>query len=162
MADTLIAYFSWSGRSAALAQKLYRNLPGSSLYHIATKRSYAKHFVSCAAQAAAEKKKNERPDLQTHLSGKQVMKYDRMILIYPIWCGTCPMAVRTFLEGIRTERLDLFPVALSMKTDVRKSVEDIRLSAPKAAVAEGLRLSGKKSGEEEAYEAVMRYLGLRD
>ena len=160
MADTLIAYFSWSGRSAALARKLYRAVPQSELYHIATKRTYAKRFLHCAAQAAGEKRRDERPEIQVHLSGKQVSKFDRIILIYPIWCGSCPMAVKTFLEGIRTDRLDLFPIALSMKTDAKKSVEDIRSSAPKAAIAEGLRLSGKKSDSQESFDSVMRYLGL--
>ena len=162
MADTLIAYYSWSGRSAALARKLHRSLPGSELYHIAAKRKYSKNFAICAEQAYMEKRRNERPDIQVHLTGKQMMKFERMILVYPIWCGTCPMAVRSFLESVRTDRLDIFPVALSMKSSAGKSVADIRDSAPKAAVAEGLTLKGKKSDSLEAYEKVMSYLGLRN
>ena len=161
MADTLIAYYSWSGRSAALARKLHRNLPGSELYHIATKRKYSRRFPVCAEQAFVEKRRNERPDIQVHLSGKQMLKFDRIILIYPIWCGTCPMAVLTFLEGIRTDRLDLFPIALSMTSSAAKSVEDLRKSAPDAAMAEGLSLKGKRADTEESYESVMKYLGLR-
>ena len=160
MADTLIAYYSWSGRSAVLARKLYRNISGSELYHIASKRKYSKHFVICAGQAFLEKRRRERPDIQIHLSGKQMLKYDRMILIYPIWWGTCPMSVRTFLEGIRTDRLDVFPIALSMSSNAEKSVADICDAAPKAAVAEGLSLKGKRADSEKSFEEVMRYLGL--
>ena len=87
MADTLIAYYSWSGRSAALATKLYQSIPGSELYHIETKRNYSRHFAVCAEQAFMEKRRNERPDIRVHLTGKQMLKYDRVILIYPIWCG---------------------------------------------------------------------------
>ncbi len=162
MADTLIAYYSWSGRSAALAAKLHDDIPGSNLYHIETKRKYSGSFFICAGQAMREKKKDARPEIKVQLSGKQMLKYDRVILIYPIWAGTCPMAVRTFLEGIRTDRLDLFPVALSMKSDARKSVEDIHSSAPKAAIAEGLALKGKKSDSKEAWDAVMKYLGIQE
>ncbi len=160
MSDTLIAYYSWSGRSAALAEKLYRNIPGSRIYHIAAKRKYSGNFLICSGQAIREKKKNARPEIQVQLSGKQMLKYDRIILIYPIWAGTCPMAVLTFLEGIKTDRLDIFPISLSMKSDALKSVEDIRSSAPKAAIAEGLSLKGKKSGSKESYDSVMKYLGL--
>ena len=161
MADTLIAYYSWSGRSAALSRKLHRSLPGSELYHIEAKRKYSRHFIFCAKQAFMEKRRNERPDIRVHLTGKQMLKYDRVILIYPIWCGTCPMAVRTFLESIRTDRLDLFPVSLSMTSTAAKSLSDIRESAPKAAIAEGLSLKGRKSDSAESVEAVMTYLGLR-
>lgn len=161
MADTLIAYYSWSGRSAALARKLSQSIPESELYHIATKKNYSRHFAVCAEQAYMEKRRNERPDIQIHLSGKQMLKFERILLIYPIWCGTCPMAVRTFLESVRTDRLDLFPIALSMTSSAAKSVEDIRESAPKAAIAEGLSLKGKKADSEESFKAVMKYLGLR-
>ena len=54
MADTLIAYYSWSGRSAALAAKLHDDIPGSDLYHIETKRKYSGSFFICAGQAMQE------------------------------------------------------------------------------------------------------------
>lgn len=161
MADTLIAYFSWSGQSARLAEKLRDHIPDSERYHILTKQTYAKGFFGCAGQARKELKQDARPELLNQLTGKQMLKYDRIILIYPIWCGTCPRAVNTFLEGIRTDRLDIFPVALSRSTDVRRSVEDIRKSAPKAAIAEGITIKGKKSQTQEAYDAIMEYLGLQ-
>ena len=160
MADTLIAYFSWSGQSARLAEKLRDHIPGSERYHILTKRVYAKGFFHCVVQARKEQKNEVLPELMNQLTGKQMLKYDRIILIYPIWCGTCPMAVKTFLEGIRTDRLDLFPIALSRSSGVSKSVEDIRSSAPEAAIAEGLRIQGKTADSQEAYDAVMEYLGL--
>lgn len=160
MADTLIAYFSWGGKSAALASKLHNAIDGSDVYHIITQRRYSGSFFITVGQALREKKHDARPALKVQLSGKQMLKYDRVILIYPIWGGTCPMAVRTFLEGIRTDRLDIFPISLSHASGALQSVIDIKKSAPEAAVAEGLALKGRDADSYESFEKVMKYLGL--
>ncbi len=159
--DTLIVYYSWSGNSEKLAKNLNEAIFSSDIFKIRTKRKYSTSFFVAAFQAGREKRKKTRPEIIETVSGKKLSKYERIILIYPIWDGSCPMAVLTFLESIKTEGLDIFPISTSSSVTLGSSLRDIRGSAPEANIAEGLAVPGKVADTQKAVNTVFHYLGLR-
>lgn len=160
-ADTLIVYYSWSGKSEKLAKNLNEALIGSDIFKIRTKRKYSTSFFIACFQAGREKRKKARPEIMDSIAGKKMAKYERIILVYPIWCGSCPMAILTFLESIKTKDLDIFPISTSASITLGSSLADIKKSAPEANIAEGLAVPGKVADTQKAVNTVFHYLGLR-
>lgn len=160
-AETLIVYYSWSGNSEKLAKNLHQAIIGSDLFKIVTKRKYSASFFLAAFQAGREKRKHARPEIEGGIAGKKMSKYERIILIYPIWDGSCPMCVLTFLESIKTKDLDIFPISTSSSVTLGSSLKAIRESAPEANIAEGLAVPGKTADTQKAVNTVFHYLGLK-
>ena len=53
MANTLIAYFTWSGNPAHLAQRIQR-ITGGDLFHIRTQQPYPKSYPMTVSRAYKE------------------------------------------------------------------------------------------------------------
>ncbi len=157
MANTLIAYFSWGGSCRALAENLQRSLKDADLFQIETERNYSKNFVVCCVQAAKEKKMDARPALTGYPSS--VENYDRVILIYPCWCGTSPMPVLTFAEHIDGHGLRIYPVCSSSASGGKKSFVDINNVMPASTVADGVSVPGKTTASEGAVHQILDRLG---
>lgn len=66
-------------------------------------------------------------------------QYDTIYLGYPIWYGTAPMPVFTFLESYDFSGKTLIPFCTSGSTGIGASVSDIREVCPNAEVLSGLR-----------------------
>ena len=95
MANTLIAYFTWSGNSAHLAQRIQR-ITGGDLFHIRTQQPYPKSYPMTVSRAYKELQQHLWPELAAQVSRPE--QYDQLYLVYPNWCGTMPMAVSAFLR----------------------------------------------------------------
>lgn len=104
----LIAYFSRAdenynvgtvavGNTELLAGHI-RNYLGedTDAFKIETTYDYPKDYDECTKVAQEEKNQNARPEYKGNID---VSKYDTIFLGYPIWWGTVPMVVNTFLES---------------------------------------------------------------
>lgn len=104
----LIAYFSRAdenynvgtvavGNTELLAGHI-RNYLGedTDAFKIETTYDYPKDYDECTKVAQEEKNQNARPEYKGAID---VSKYDTVFLGYPIWWGTVPMVVNTFLES---------------------------------------------------------------
>jgi flavodoxin len=136
---TLIAWFSWGGTCRALAEQLGNALPAET-FQIARSEDYPSDYNECVKQSVSEKQANARPDLKSEVP--DASGFNRIILIYPNWCGTCPMPVFSFLDQFQTAGRMIFPICLNGGSGLASSVADIKAAAPQAAVREGLSLSG--------------------
>lgn len=87
MANTLIAYFTWSGNSAHLAQRIQR-ITGGDLFHIRTQQPYPKSYPMTVSRAYKELQQHLWPELAAQVSRPE--QYDQLYLVYPNWCGTMP------------------------------------------------------------------------
>lgn len=104
----LIAYFSRAdenynvgtvavGNTEFLASHI-KNYLGEDVdaFKIETIYDYPKDYDECTKVAQEEKNQNARPEYKGNID---VSKYDTIFLGYPIWWGTVPMVVNTFLES---------------------------------------------------------------
>lgn len=149
----LIAYFSRAqeiyptdldGYSAAtprvnntelLALKL-QELTGADLFQIQTERVYPVEHSANSEIAGREKEEDARPVLVTHVENMEL--YDTILLGYPLWWYTAPMAVRTFLEEYDFSGKRIVPYATSLGAGISESLSDIARLCPDAVVEEGL------------------------
>ena len=82
--------------------------------------------------------------------------YDTVILAYPNYWGTMPMAVLTFLEAFDFTGKTILPLCTNEGSGMGGSERDIKRSCPGATVLPGLSVSGSAAADSEA--AVKRWL----
>ena len=84
-----------TGNTERMALMIQKHV-GGDLFRIDTKKSYPADYTQCTEVAKQEKNDNARPELNDTV--KDIAQYDVVYIGYPIWWGTFPMAVFTFLE----------------------------------------------------------------
>lgn len=101
-----------------------------------TGKKYPSAYSDTVSVAGDELSNDVRPEVKAiDISG-----YDRIILVYPLWWGTIPMPVASFLENCDFEgkRIDL--VATQGSSGFGSSTDDIKKLCPGADVREGISI----------------------
>ena len=94
--NTLIAWFSWSGNTRDIAERIARKTRGE-LFRIEREVPYSTDYSTCAYREAKEEAdKRLRPAIKGPLP--DIADYDAVIIAFPIWWYTMPAPVKTFLE----------------------------------------------------------------
>ncbi|MDR1612252.1 MAG: flavodoxin [Planctomycetota bacterium] len=137
----LVAYFSWGGNTRTLAQEIHRRT-GGDLFEIKTVQSYPAEYASTVEVAKREKEANARPALSTHV--RDMASYDTVLIGYPIWHRTIPMAVAAFLEEYDFSGRLIVPFCSYGRglrgSGLGDSVDDIKKRVPGANVGEALEV----------------------
>ncbi|MDR2842701.1 MAG: NAD(P)H-dependent oxidoreductase [Spirochaetaceae bacterium] len=135
----LIAYFSWSGNTRTIAQEIQK-ATGGELFEIKTVDAYPTDYKTVVNQAKKEQQENARPALVAKVNNMD--SYDTIIIGYPNWWGTIPMAVFTFLEAYDFDGKTIIPFCTNEGSGLGRSASDIKKTAPKATVRDGLAIRG--------------------
>lgn len=156
----LIAYFSRPktvgidgeaglSRKGATEQVVDRlqALTGAEVYRIYSGRTYTDNADRMGEEAKAEKESNARPPVKGNLP--DISGYDTVILAYPIWHGTVPMVVRTFLESLDFTGRTIIPVATHEISNMGESEQDIQTSAPAAQLLPGTPILASSLGKAD-------------
>ncbi len=160
MKKILIAYFSradenWFGGEIRSVEKgnteivcgiLERLIPAD-LFRIEMKHPYSAVYMECVRQAAEDKKSDARPELAAYPGPLDA--YDTVILAYPNYCGTIPMAMFTFLESADFTEKKILPLCTNEGSGMGSSEKDIRRLCPGAEIMEGLPVNGSRAAESE-------------
>jgi flavodoxin len=139
-ARVLIAYFSWSGNTKALAEEIQKRT-GADIFEIATVKPYPADYNDCIDQAKAEQEAGARPELKARV--EDLGRYDVIILGHPNWWGTIPMAVATFLELYDFSGKTIVPFVSHGGGGQGRSLGDVERSAKGARVLAPLVVRGK-------------------
>ena len=99
--NTLIAWFSWSGNTREIAERIARKTRGELFrierFRIEREIPYSTDYSTCAYREAKEEAdKQLRPAIKGPLP--DIADYDAVIIAFPIWWYTMPAPVKTFLE----------------------------------------------------------------
>lgn len=140
----LIAYFSHTGKTEVAAWQIQAAV-GGQLFEIQAAVPYPQDARDCGKIAGQELAANARPPLAANIV--DLDQYETIFIGYPIWYGTEPMAVRTFLEAHDFTGKVLVPFATSDKSGIEQSVADIAVSCPQADIAQGLILHDVGTGK---------------
>ena len=93
----LVIYFSQKGKTKEAAGRIAQ-LSGADLAEIKTYKSYRMSYRKTVFTALKEILLNERPELDMEIP--DISAYDRILIGSPIWCGTIPNAVFSFLDKV--------------------------------------------------------------
>ena len=158
MAKNLIAYFTWSGNSAHLAQ-LVQGAAGGDLFHIRPQQPYPESYPMTASRAYKELQQHLWPALAEQVSEPE--QYEQLYLIYPNWCGTMPTAVSTFLTEAPFRNVTIHPLCTSGGSGLSGTVNEVKSLEPNATVTQGLHIgSGSSSNPDNAVSEWLNALGL--
>jgi flavodoxin len=151
----LIVFFSRAGENyfggehryvevgnTSIAADYIRELTGADSFQIEMKEPYSDDYDTCVNEAVRDLKANARPELVSlpdNMDG-----YDTVILGYPNYCRTCPMAVFTFLEKFDFKDKTILPFCTNEGSGMGLSEQDIAKSTRGAVLKEGLSLNGSE------------------
>ena len=148
MSKKLVAYFSASGTTAAVARTL-AEAADADLYEIKPQTPYTSadlDWMNKKSRSSVEMNdKSFRPplaDLDAH-----VENCDVIFLGFPIWWYTAPTIVNTFLESYDFTGKTIILFATSGGNGLGRTAADLKPSAPGAVIREGKLLNGRQSRE---------------
>lgn len=153
MSKFLIAYFSHAGQNYShggiktlkvgntevVAKKLHTMLD-SDLFYIDTVKKYPDDHMEKIAIAKREYEQNARPELAAKV--ENMSGYDTVILAFPNWWTTMPMALFTFLESYDFSGKTICPLITHGGSGFSNSLKDIAKLCPNAKITEGLAIHG--------------------
>ena len=131
MPEILVAYFSRTGRSKALAEAIAAKCQADT-FAMEPVKAYSSSYVLCVAQAKLEHFSKARPELKQE--PEELQKYDKIILVFPIWWFTCPNIILAFLEKHADELTGktILPVCTFDGSGKGASEKDMAQACPKA------------------------------
>ncbi|MFV0400008.1 MAG: flavodoxin [Oscillospiraceae bacterium] len=129
------------------------------LYQIITVEAYPTEYDAATETAQAEKNEEARPELANSVENME--QYDTIYLGYPIWWGTIPMPVATFLESYDFSGKTIIPFCTHEGSGLGSSEADIAELVPGATVLEGFAVSGNQADSaRDGIEEWMESLNL--
>ncbi len=146
----LVAYFSWSGNTEAMANPIAEQT-GGTLFEIAPATPYTDDYDALLDVAQQEQAEDARPELAASVEDWD--SYDVVFVGYPDWWSNAPMVIYSFLESYDWTGKTLVPFCTSGGGGFGRSLDRLPDSAPGATILEGLHVSGSSaadSGEEVA------------
>lgn len=140
----LIAYFSQTGNTEEAAREI-QAAAGGDLFEITVVNAYPNSYQATVDRAREELDNNARPELSSSVSNME--DYDVILLGYPIWWHTEPMAVNTFLESYDLTGKTILPFCTSGGSSISESMPDIREIAGARGASVGTGLTANSLSE---------------
>lgn len=154
-ASILVAYFSHSGNTRAIAEQIHERV-GGDLFRIETVDPYPREYSAVVEVARKEQKASARPRLTKDVTN--LASYAVLYVGYPNWWATMPMPVFTFLEGHDLSGKTVIPFCTHEGSGMGRSGRDIKELCPKSVVLDGLAVRGGsvRSAEKNLIEWLER------
>ena len=143
----LVAYFSWSGNTKAVAEEIHKQV-GGDIVEIVPATPYSETYSVTVAKAKAEQAANARPAISTKIADFD--KYDVIFLGYPNWWGSYPMPVATFVDTYKLDGKTVAPFFTHGGGGEQRCLSDLQKLAPNAKFTQNLVLSGSSAKSSQA------------
>ena len=160
MAKTLIAFFSRADENyfggamryikvgnTEVVCNIMKDMIDADMFKIEMKEPYSPVYMTCIDEAKEDLKKNVRPELVG--MPESIDEYDTIILAYPNYWGTYPMAVATFLDNFDFARKKILPLCTNEGSGMGKSESDLKKALVGADIAKGLAITGSRAADSE-------------
>ena len=167
MAKTLIAFFSRADENyfggamryvkignTEIVCKIMKELLEADSFKIEMKEPYSPVYMTCIEEAKKDLRAKARPELVSLPAS--IDEYDTVVLAYPNYWGTMPMAVFSFLESFDFSGKTILPLCTNEGSGMGGSERDIRRVCPGATVKSGLSITGSSAADSRG--AVQRWL----
>ena len=135
-ASLLVASGRLMGNAEFLSEMIH-DISGAPVQMIRlTDYRYPSSYQDTVTIGGRELRERKRPAI----APVEVSEYQRIILVYPLWWGTIPMPVASFLESQDFTGKTIYLMATQGSSGFGSSAADVRKSAPGAEVIEGLSI----------------------
>ncbi len=150
MGKTLVAYFSASGTTAKVAERLCRTVNGE-LYEIRPETPYTKADLNWMNKKSRSSVEMADPDCRPPLADRDadVKGSDVIFVGFPIWWYREPSVIDTFLEAYDFSGKKVIPFATSGSSGLGDTAKRMRaILGDKVIVDEGRRLARNVTEQE--------------
>ena len=158
MKESLVAYFSASGVTAQLANRLAQAV-GADVFAIIPQTLYTQadlDWTDKKSRSTLEMQdKTSRPPLAHPVP--DISKYEIVFIGFPIWWYREPSIIDTFVEACRFNGQTVVPFATSGGSGLGDAAKNIQALAPQAIVKEG-KLWSRNTGTAELKPWAQEYL----
>lgn len=128
---TLVAYFSASGVTKGVAEKL-AEVAGADLHEIKPEQPYTDadlDWHNKQSRSSVEMAdKNSRPAITGKL--ENMADYDVIYVGFPIWWYTAPTIINTFMESYDFKGKTVIPFATSGGSTIEQACKDLKATYP--------------------------------
>ncbi len=150
MAKTLVAYFSASGVTKKLAERI-AGIADADLFEIRPEIPYTPadlNWRDDTSRSSVEMK--DKPDFRPPMADPtpDVSGYDKVLLGFPIWWYIAPTIVNTFLEGADFSGRKIVLFATSGSSGMGSSWKHLQPSAPGAVFVRENRFKTSVTDQE--------------
>lgn len=147
--NILVAYFSATGNTEGVAQKLADGL-GADLYEIVPEQPYTSEDLDYGDSNSRSSLEMNDPGSRPAISGsvENMEQYDIVFLGYPIWWGKAPRIMSTFVERYDFSGKTLVAFSTSASSGFGSSDSALRSATGTATWLEGNRFSSGASAED--------------
>lgn len=147
----LVAYFSASGVTAKVAEKLSEAI-GADLYAIEPEVPYTKADLDWMDKKSRSTIEMNNPASRPAIAGKRdnMSDYDTVFVGFPIWWYVAPTIINTFLESYDLTGKTIIPFATSGGSDMGKTNEKLLPSCKGAKLLDGKVFKASVSGADLA------------
>ena len=153
---TLVVYYSASGNTKDVAEKIAK-ITEADLFEIEPVEPYTDDDLDWTDDDSRVSREHDDESLRdVELVSTTVDNwdsYDTVYIGYPIWWGTMPRIINTFLDTYDLSGKTVLPFCTSGSSGITQSVTDIRAAEPDADVRDGLRASGANDSSIENWIA---------
>lgn len=143
MGKTLVAYFSATGATKRLAEKIANTLDAD-IFEIEPVSKYTEEDLKWPSRKNRSciemKNKDFRPCVLKKVENTE--EYDTIFLGFPVWYFTAPTIINTFIEENNLVGKDTYVFVTSGVNSVDKSLKDLQKAYPNINFISGKRFSG--------------------
>lgn len=137
-----VVYFSGTGNTREVANLLAKEADAD-IYEIVPENAYTSDDLNYNDDdCRANQEMNDdsaRPAISNDLSA--VSEYDVIYLGYPIWWGTAPRIIQTFIENYDISGATVYAFCTSGSSGIEQSISNLQKLYPDVNIAGGKRLN---------------------
>lgn len=139
--NTLIAYFSCTGTTKSVAEKI-KNVLDCDIFEIQPQIPYTSADLNYSnSNCRANVEQNDASARPAIANSIENFEYDVVFVGYPIWWGKAPKIIYTFLEQYDLSEKIIVPFCTSGGSSVSGSEGDLHALEPSATWKSGARFS---------------------
>lgn len=138
MSKKLVAFFSPTGTTKALAQTLADAVGAEDIFEIVPEVPYEKRDLDWMDEKSRSSLEMNDPASRPAVKSlPDVSGYDTIYIGFPIWWYVAPRIVNTFLEGLELSGKTVVPFATSGSSGIGKTNSVLRTSCGGARLLDG-------------------------
>ena len=149
MSKVLVAYFSASGVTAKVAERLSSSI-GADLFEIVPEEVYTKadlNWMNKKSRSSVEMNdRSSRPAISSKV--EDIASYDVVFVGFPVWWYREPSIIDTFIEAYDFTGKKVIPFATSGTSGLGDSYKNLQALAPGATVIDVKRFSARVKEDE--------------
>lgn len=147
-----VIYFSCTGNTRTAAERI-RDLTGADLIELVPEQPYTSQDLDYNDESCRANQEQKDPAARPRIAGQplDLSQYGTIYLGYPIWQGTAPRIINTFLDSYDLSGKTIRPFCTSGSSGIETSVADIRAAAPGVDVTAGLRIADPDGSDVKAW-----------